>query len=134
MNFRQLGILGIALILFALFLGSFQWKAYKKWDHTRTCIDHLRQIESGKDSMAMDIGLTNGWSAWDGVYGWTEADDVVAFSNMVDGRAGYVKDYTLCPASTTQVRNAAQAAHDYDVHAIGSNVTCAIAGGGQPGS
>ena len=94
------------------------------------CINNLRMIESGKDQSAMDIGYTNGWGAWDATAGYVAAtDDVIAFSNMVEGTTGYIKQYPLCPASTTEQQNAVQAANDYNVNAIGSNAICSIFGG-----
>ena len=93
------------------------------------CINNLRQIEAGKDQYAMENGLTNKANLTSGgVF-----DDVAVFSNLVDFERGYIKQWPLCPASTSQAAvpsaMAALSAYDYRPNCIGSNAWCNLQGG-----
>ena len=84
------------------------------------CINNIRQIESGKDQFATEMGRTNGW-AW--------PTDAEAFSNLVGSANGFVKQFPICPASTNKgaaVYVATMSASDYTVNSMGSNAVCNI--------
>lgn len=93
------------------------------------CINNMRQIEAGKDQFGLDRGLTNkAFVTLDGVN-----DDAAAFSNLVGGATGYIKQWPLCPASTTEAGvvsiMANLCAFDYNVNPMGSNAWCSRQGG-----
>lgn len=93
------------------------------------CINNLRQIDAAKDQYAMEKGLTNG-----AFLGSGGADnDVEVFSNLVGGAAGFIKQWPLCPGSTTEpgavATMAALCANDYDIGPMGTNPLCKILGG-----
>lgn len=95
------------------------------------CINNLRQIEAGKDQYALENGLTNkAYLTGNGVN-----DDIAAFSNLVSFDRGYIKQYPLCPASTTSAAvihlMAALSAYDYSPSSIGSNAWCKRQGGDE---
>lgn len=86
------------------------------------CINNLRQIEAAKDQFALENGLTNAAPI-------TGADDTARFTALVSAGAstGYIKQFPLCPASTTitnTTRTAALSASDYTVNPVGSNTVC----------
>ena len=90
------------------------------------CINNLRQIEAAKDQIALETGLTNGAPV-------TGANDTERFTALVSGDAalggGYIKQFPLCPASSTitnPVRTAALSENDYSVNVIGANAACRI--------
>lgn len=96
------------------------------------CINNLRQIEAGKDQYSLDKGLTNGAFCTANAAGVNE--DEIAFSNLVGGADGYIKQWPLCPASTTEpgvvAIMAGLCAFDYDVNCVGSNAICSRQGDG----
>lgn len=78
------------------------------------CIGGLCIIRSAKEQYALEYGLTNG-----SVITWTQ---IVGLDN-------YIKQFPLCPSSTTEVRNASQSAADYRLNPIGVNPCCRVAPG-----
>ncbi len=83
------------------------------------CINNLRQIESAKDSYAIEYGFTNGWSF---------ANDKEAFRTFVSSPGGYIKTFTACPASTsTEAKGTIErAVTDYNVNAMGTHPACKV--------
>lgn len=93
------------------------------------CINNLRQIDAGKDQFAMERGFTNGaFLTTSGA-----ENDVETFSNLVGGAMGFIKQWPLCPGSTTEpgavATMAALSAFDYTINPMGSNPVCNILAG-----
>lgn len=80
------------------------------------CINNLRQIESGKEQYGMEWGMTN--------------LSVITFDNIV-GADDFVKQFPLCPASTTVEATAGNSAYDYTISALGVNALCQRQPGGD---
>ena len=93
------------------------------------CINNLRQIEAAKDQYALENGLSNKAN----ITANGAVDDVAVFSNLVSFERGYIKQWPLCPASTTAAAivtdMAALSAWDYCPSCIGSNALCNRQGG-----
>lgn len=108
-----LSVLGVIVLPFL----AIKFMKNREISHRNACINHLRQIEGAKDQHGLWGGITNG-------YKWK--NDEQAFMTLVSTSVGYMKAYPLCPSSTTDTKNAAQAAADYDVNPIGINAVCAV--------
>jgi len=78
------------------------------------CLNNLRQIAAGKRSYSLEYGKTQDWA-------WVNDED--AFKELV---GSYIKEFVLCPSSTTTVPSDAQSAADYKVNPIGVNPECQI--------
>lgn len=86
------------------------------------CINNLRQIEAAKDQFALEHGLTN----LAAITGATAADQMTSLVGATIA-SGYLKQFPLCPASTTitaVARTAALSVSDYTVNPVGSNAAC----------
>ena len=118
-----LGYIGIAMTIIiipmqlAIAIPSFM--RARTTSQKNACINNLRQIESAKDSYALEIGRTNGWAF---------VDDKEAFRTFISGSTGYMKGYPFCPASTsTEAKGTIEcAAADYDVNAVGTPPSCKV--------
>ncbi|MFA5342746.1 MAG: prepilin-type N-terminal cleavage/methylation domain-containing protein [Kiritimatiellia bacterium] len=112
-------VVAIIGLLAAIAIPSFM--RARTTSQANACINNLRQIEAAKDQYALENGLTNGATvATNGVGAFT------AFVNNT-GAGGYIKQFPLCPASTSvtaAVRTAELSAYDYTVNPIGSNAAC----------
>lgn len=119
-------VVAIIGLLAAIAIPSFM-KA-RTTSQKNACINALRQIESAKDQYALEAGRTNGW-----VFATNDVD-LVAFGYLVSsttgGSTGYMKGYPACQASASANAKGTQAraADDYNVNAIGTAPTCAVAG------
>ena len=89
------------------------------------CINNLRQIDAAKDQYAMEKGLTNG--------ALIGTNDAGAFSMLVGGERGFIKQWPLCPGSTTEPDTVANmpdlCAFDYSVNPMWTNPACRILSG-----
>ncbi len=75
------------------------------------CIGNLRQIGAAKGQYAMEYDLTDG--------------DVITWTDMV-GADLYIKNYPLCPASTTAEFTVGNTKNDYNINPVGKNAACRI--------
>ncbi len=76
-----------------------------------SCMNNLRQIDGGKEQYGMEWGLTN--------------LAVITWTQLV-GADNYIKQFPLCPASTTVEGTAGNSNNDYNIQPLGSNCTCRI--------
>lgn len=80
------------------------------------CINNLRMIDAAKEQYAMEWGMTNGQAF---------ADNAV----LVGRVDGYIRDWPLCPASTTVTNDQTSSEADYTYGVVGANPVCRIMGG-----
>ncbi len=82
------------------------------------CINNLRQIESGKEQLGMETGLTN--------------NSIIPLTNLV-GRDNFIKQWPVCPnyvpgaGEAKTGAAAAEASYGAD-QILGSNAACEIRG------
>ncbi len=77
------------------------------------CINNLRQIESGKEQLGMELGLTNG--------------AVIENASLV-GSTNFIKQWPVCPLTNVEANLTGMSASYGATQKLGINATCVVAG------
>lgn len=108
-------VVAIIGLLAAIAIPSFM--RARTTSQANACINNLRQIEAAKDQYALENGLTN----------LSTACGMVDIGPTTNVQGGFIKQWPLCPASTSiqaKAPSLSLAEYDYTINAIGSNAAC----------
>lgn len=101
-------VVAIIGLLAAIAIPSFM--RARTTSQANACINNLRQIESGKEQLGMELGLTNG---------------AIIENALLVGSTNFIKQWPVCPLTNAEAADGMEASYGPD-QTLGLNAVCLL--------